>query len=104
MSTRPFRVHLSWAAALLTILSGWLISPHQASAQLPGRLALTVTPPASGSAVSGSGTVTASVSVTGSVGVAGVQFLVDGANIGSEDTSSPYSISWNTTTVGNGSH
>ncbi|MGH7407133.1 MAG: CFI-box-CTERM domain-containing protein, partial [Candidatus Methylomirabilales bacterium] len=28
----------------------------------------------------------------------------DGTNVGAEDTTSPYSLSWNTTTVGNGSH
>src|SRR5437762_711214 len=104
MSTRPFRVHLSRAAALLTILSGWLISPHQASAQLPGSLVVNITSPTSGSTVSGSITVNASVTIIGSALVAGVQFKLDGANLGSEDTSSPYSVSWNTTSVGNGSH
>jgi hypothetical protein len=58
--------------------------------------------PASGATVSGSVTVTATAS--DNVGVVGVQFKVDGANIGAEDTTSPYSASWNTTTVGNGSH
>src|SRR5712672_4287496 len=38
------------------------------------------------------------------VGVAGVQFQIDGANFGAEDTSAPYSISWNTTSASNGSH
>jgi len=38
------------------------------------------------------------------VGVVGVQFKLDGANVGAEDTSSPFSISWNTTTATNGSH
>src|SRR5438445_11251034 len=104
MSTRPLRVHLSWAAALLTILSGWLISPHQASAQLPGSLIVTITSPTSGSTVSGTITVNASVTIVGSVLVEGVQFKLDGANLGAEDTSSPYSVSWNTTSVGNGSH
>src|SRR5206468_659852 len=51
-----------------------------------------------------SGTVTVSASASDNIGVAGVQFLVDGANLGAEDTASPYSVSWNTTTVGNGSH
>jgi hypothetical protein len=39
------------------------------------------------------------------VGVAGLQFRVDGVNIGSEvpTPSSPYSIVWDSTTVGNGS-
>jgi hypothetical protein len=34
----------------------------------------------------------------------GVQFRVDGVNLGAEDTSAPYSVSWNTTTADNGSH
>ena len=36
------------------------------------------------------------------VGVAGVQFKLDGANLGAEDTTAPYSIAWNTTTATNG--
>src|SRR5205814_1183983 len=64
--------------------------------------AVSITSPASGATVSGS--VTVSASASDNVGVAGVQFLVDGANLGAEDTSSPYSVSWNTTTVANGSH
>jgi len=64
--------------------------------------AVSITAPASGATVSGS--VTVSASASDNVGVGGVQFLVDGANLGSEDTSSPYSVSWNTTTLANGSH
>ena len=41
---------------------------------------------------------------TDNIGVAGVRFFVDGAQIGAEDTVSPYSISWDTTTVTDGSH
>src|SRR5206468_12630419 len=63
---------------------------------------VSISAPASGATVSGS--VTVSASASDNIGVAGVQFLVDGANLGAEDTSSPYSVSWNTTTVGNGSH
>ncbi|MEO8325151.1 MAG: Ig-like domain-containing protein, partial [Nitrospirota bacterium] len=51
-----------------------------------------------------SGTVTVSASASDNVGVAGVQFRLQGANLGAEDTSSPYSTSWNTTTVPNGSY
>ena len=37
--------------------------------------------------------------------MAGVQFLVDnGTALGAEDTTSPYSVSWNTTTVANGTY
>jgi hypothetical protein len=47
---------------------------------------------------------TVSATASDNVGVVGVQFRVDGANLGSEDTGNPYSVSWNTTTLGNGSH
>ena len=63
---------------------------------------ISLTSPSNGS--SSSGTVTISANASDNVGVAGVQFRVDGVNLGSEDTSSPYSVSWNTATVSNGSH
>ncbi len=37
-------------------------------------------------------------------GVAGVQLRLDGQPLGAEDTAAPYSVSWNTTGVANGSH
>ncbi len=36
--------------------------------------------------------------------IAGVQFLLDGVNLGSELTSPPYALSWDTTTVADGTH
>ena len=36
--------------------------------------------------------------------VVGVQFRLDGANLGAEDTASPYSVSWDTRSVANGAH
>src|SRR2546426_907383 len=64
---------------------------------------VSMTAPASSATVSGTaGTVSATAS--DNVGVAGVQFKVDGANLGAEDTASPYSVTWNTTTATNGSH
>jgi len=91
------------AAALLAVVVGSWIAPQEALAQL-GSLVVTVTSPASGATVSGTVPVSASVSIVGSLTVAGVQFKLDGANLGGEDTSSPYSVSWNTTTASNGSH
>jgi hypothetical protein len=38
------------------------------------------------------------------VGVVGVQFRLDGVNLGAEDTTAPYSINWNTTQASNGTH
>ena len=62
----------------------------------------TITYPSSGGTVSGSITVTANAS--DNVSVAGVQFKLDGADLGPEDTTAPYSATWDTTTAGNGSH
>src|SRR5206468_3890555 len=45
-----------------------------------------------------------SANATDNVGMAGVQFKLDGANLGAEITAVPYSLSWNTTLVPNGSH
>ena len=36
------------------------------------------------------------------VGVAGLQFLLNGNNLGPEDTTTPYAVSWDTTTATNG--
>ena len=64
--------------------------------------AVSLTAPAAGSTLSGARTVSANA--TDDVGVAGVQFKLDGANLGAEDTTAPYSISWDTTLTPNGSH
>src|SRR3989454_10789310 len=63
---------------------------------------VSMTAPTSGSTVSG--TVTISASATDNMGVVGVQFKLDGANLGAEVTAAPYSTSWNTTLAANGSH
>src|SRR5437867_1170872 len=60
------------------------------------------TAPANGATVSG--TVSVSANASDNVGVVGVQFLLDGANLNAEDTSAPYSTSWDTRTATNGSH
>ncbi|HXU13110.1 MAG TPA: Ig-like domain-containing protein, partial [Candidatus Binatia bacterium] len=95
------------ASTLFIAIIAFLCTAHRAEAQilppLPGDLVITITSPTQGATVSGTITVSANVSPLG-VLVGGVQFKVDGANIGAEDTSSPYSIPWNTTTKSNGSH
>ena len=65
-------------------------------------LRVMITAPTDGSTLSGTVTITANVS--DNVGVAGVQFYLDGALLGTEDTTAPYSVSWNTTTATNASH
>jgi hypothetical protein len=63
---------------------------------------VSITAPATGATVAG--TITVSASASDNVGVAGVQFQLDGTNLGTEDISSPYSTSWNTTSASNGTH
>jgi hypothetical protein len=63
---------------------------------------ISITAPAEGTSVSTTATVTATAA--DNVGVVGVQFLIDGANLGAEDTSSPYSISLNPTLYAAGAH
>src|SRR5262249_7957495 len=60
--------------------------------------------PAPANGATASGTITVSASASDNVGVVGVQFLRDGVALGAEDTSAPFSVSWNTATVGNGAH
>ena len=50
------------------------------------------------------GTVAVSANASDNKGVVGVQFKLDGANLGAEDLTAPYSISWDTTTGPNGNH
>ena len=67
-----------------------------------GPPSVAVSAPAAGALVSGTTPVSANAS--DDIGVVGVQFTLDGANLGAEDTSAPYSVSWDTTAVGNGPH
>jgi len=60
-----------------------------------------ISSPASGATVSG--TVSVSAGASDSVGVSKVDFYVNGALV-STDSSSPYSYSWDTTTLSNGSY
>ncbi len=50
------------------------------------------------------GTINVTANATDNIGVVGVQFLLDGVNLGAEDLASPYSVSWNTLTAINGNH
>jgi Concanavalin A-like lectin/glucanases superfamily/Bacterial Ig-like domain/Bacterial Ig domain len=63
---------------------------------------VSVSAPATGATVSG--TVSVSASASDNVGVVGVQFLLDGANLGAEVTTAPYTVSWNTAGATNGAH
>src|SRR5262249_50685722 len=60
------------------------------------------TAPANNATVSGS--VLISANATASVGLASVQFQVDGSNIGSPVASAPYQVNLDTTALSNSSH
>ena len=63
---------------------------------------VTLTQPSNGSTVSGLTTISAGAA--DDVAVTGVQFLLDGAVLGAEDTTAPYSLMWSTTSTPNGLH
>jgi hypothetical protein len=65
---------------------------------------VSVTAPAAGATVSGA-SVAVNATAADNLGVTGVQFRLDGTtNIGAQDTTSPYGVTWNTTAVSNGTH
>jgi hypothetical protein len=62
---------------------------------------VSITSPAGGTV---SGTIPVSGTASDTNGVANVQFRVDGLAIGASDPTAPYSVSWTTSSVANGSH
>ncbi|MDD5655806.1 MAG: Ig-like domain-containing protein [Elusimicrobia bacterium] len=61
-----------------------------------------ITAPAAGVTLSGSAALAAAAS--DNTGVVGVQFKLDGANLGAEDVSAPYGAAWNTAAAPDGGH
>jgi Big-like domain-containing protein len=60
------------------------------------------TAPAASSTVNGAVTVTAGAADAN--GIASVQFTLDGVALGAPDTTAPYSVAWDTSTVADGTH
>jgi len=63
---------------------------------------VSITAPAQAATVSGA--ITVSANASDNIAVVGVQFKLDGATLGGEDTSSPYAITWDTTSTTDASH
>lgn len=63
---------------------------------------VSITAPASGAMVAG--IITVSATAADDVSVVGVQFKLDGANLGAEVTTAPYAVNWNTASVSNTLH
>src|SRR5262245_28232789 len=65
---------------------------------------VSVSSPPAGADVDGPVTAVADVSGAGAATVAGVQFRLDGSNLGAEATGWPYAIPWDTRTATDGWH
>jgi peptidoglycan/xylan/chitin deacetylase (PgdA/CDA1 family) len=77
-------------------------SPVTVTVSNPTAPTVSMSSPLGGSSVSS--TVSVSASASDAKSITSVQFKLDGANLGSPITTSPYSTSWDTTKVANGSH
>jgi hypothetical protein len=88
-------------AALRPFLRVTYSVPGTGGDVIPPSVAMTA--PANNATVAGA-SVPVSANASDAVGVVGVQFQLNGTNLGNEDTIAPYSIAWNTLTVANGSH
>jgi hypothetical protein len=95
-----YRVHSKNSAGIESISGDAVFSTNNTTDTTPPTVSLTS--PAPGATVSS--TITVSASASDNVGVASVQFMLDGANVGSPVTASPYQMSWNTTTATNTTH
>jgi hypothetical protein len=88
-----------------SIPSNVVITPSSTVACVLANPVATVTAPMAGSTVGGT-SVTLSATATPSQGfiITQVQFQVDGLNVGSPVTNSPYNYSWDSTSVSDGQH
>jgi len=84
------------------LINGLQIAPASAATDTTPP-AVTITAPANNATVSGD-SVTVSANASDDIGVVGVQFKLDGVNLGPEITNVPYSIVWRTTTAANSPH
>ena len=100
----------SQAAATITVAftSGWSLGiddiVYRSASSTPDGVppSVSMSSPVNGATVSG--LVNLSANATDDVGVAGLQFLVDGIATGAEDTTSPFGGAWNSTATNNGPH
>ncbi|HVQ90242.1 MAG TPA: LamG-like jellyroll fold domain-containing protein [Mycobacteriales bacterium] len=94
-----YRVRSADAAGNVTLSADGTFSTPAPDSTPP---TVAVSSPAAGATVSGTLPVTATAG--DNVAVAAVQFLLDGANLGAEDTTAPFSVSWDTAAAGPGAH
>jgi fibronectin type 3 domain-containing protein len=95
------------ATAPLSSSGAWImqmVALRAAGSQPPGPdiipPTVSITSPTNGATVTG--IVTLAASASDNVGVVGVQFKVDGSNLGAEVTTPPYSVTWDTSVLAAG--
>src|SRR5207302_1440553 len=96
---KQFDQNYKWSFEYVRLRSGADSVPITTDVTPP---TVSITAPSAGATVSGTVSVTAIAS--DNVGVAGVQFPLDGANLGTEVTVAPYATSWTTTSATNALH
>ena len=101
LALRNMRIIPIIVVAAFLFSSGAVVVPAQTPDLTPPDVFPTA--PQDGSTVSGSA-VTVSATASDNVGIAAVQFKLDGTNLGSELSSRPYTISLDTASLVNGSH
>jgi hypothetical protein len=94
----PQRMVLIGSQIYITTFGGGVWKPGNQ----PPPPTVNITSPTSGASLSG--TITLSATASDPSGIAGVQFLVDNVAVGAEVTTSPYNMSFDTTTVSNAAH
>jgi hypothetical protein len=97
---------MSWKKliALAALAPGLVMAAAAIAASGPDQTAptLTLSAPVGGTTLSG--TTTLSAAVSDDVGVASVQFKLDGSPLGTPITAAPYQQAWDTTTASNATH
>ena len=88
----------------VALVAGLVVAAGALGASAPDQTAptLTLSAPVGGSTLAGTTTLSAAASDT--VGVASVQFKVDGSPLGAPVSAAPYQQAWDTTSASNGTH
>jgi hypothetical protein len=100
-ATRRVFVSLGFADGAAPVVAVYGLSTTSAVADSTPPSVAVVSPGPGGSV---GGTVTLAASASDDVGVSSVWFTVDNVNVGGEDSSLPYQVSWNTASAGSGMH
>jgi hypothetical protein len=95
-----YRVHSKNSGGVESISGDFAFQTSSVTDTTPPTISITA--PANGATVSG--TVTVSANASDNVAVTGVQFFLDGASLGLQLVSGPYSVSWSSTSTTNGAH